>query len=153
LISLLLVNLVRGWGFSPGQELNGGGVENIVVSAEESPYLPPDVERFGRRPGVVYVYVVVRRMPAGGPLRVRVERESVSSVLSSIFSGGEGEVSLEQLETRPGPGENLDVVRFVLRERSGGKVFPGIYTIRVYREPDRGGEIRPVARKFFEIRG
>lgn len=160
-LALFLVNAWRTWGFPPGGESNGAGVESVVVSAEKSRYLPADVERFGGRPGVVYVYVVVRRMPSGERLRVRVERESADSVLDRIFPKEEGEVVIEPLETRPGPGENLDAARFVLSGGSGTALSPGRYTISVYREPEtEGGEgpaarpaARLAARKFFQIQG
>lgn len=152
LVAFFLVSFSQSWSFSPGEELSGDTIEGIVVSAEESPYLPPDVERFGQRPDAVYVYVVVRELSSGGRLRARVERESLVSVLSSVSSGEEA-VVLERLEARPGPGENLDVVRFALRGRSGETVPPGNYTVAVYRESGGDGAAERVGRRFFEIRG
>lgn len=151
-LALLAADLSRSWGFSPGEELSGGGLEGIVVSAEDGPYLPPDVERFGRGYQAIYVYVVVRRMPSGGRLEARVERESAASVLSRLIPGEEG-VVLERLGVRTGPGEDLDVVRFALRERSGETVPPGNYTVGVYREPGGAGTAEPMGRKFFVVRG
>ena len=152
-LALLVVSLSRSWGFSQGEELNGDVLEGIVVSAEDGPYLPLDVERFGRRPEAVYVYVVMRRMPPGGRLEVRVERENVVSVLSRLISGGEEAVVLERLGVGPGPGQDLDVVRFALRERSGETVPPGNYTVSVYRESGGAGTEEPMGRKFFVVRG
>ena len=152
-ISLLTVSAWRTLGSHPGEEMNADGVDGVVVSAEESKYLPPDIERFGVRPDAVYVYVVVRRMPSGERLRVRVERERTDSLLDSIFSDVGGAVALRSLEARPGPGENLDVARFAIGERSGEALSSGKYTISVYRRSgEREGE-EMVARKFFQIRG
>jgi len=148
-IMLLSASLLRSWSFSPGEEVRGGWVEGISVSPENSPYPPPDVDRFVRRPGVVYVYVTAGEMPPGGRLEARVERASAASVLSRIFSGGEGAVTLERLETRPGSGGNPGVFRFAIRERSGDALPPGDYTVGVYRDSGR----EPVARKYFVVRG
>ena len=151
-LALLLVNAWRGWGLPQGEGSNGSGVENIVISAEESPYLPADAARFGHRPGTVYVYVVVRRMPSGERLRVRVERESADSVIGRIFPTDRGGFAIQPLESRPGPGEDLDVIRFALGARSGETLPPGRYTVSVYRESREKGS-GPAARKFFQIRG
>ena len=151
-LALLLVNAWRGWGLPRGEGSNGNGVENIVISAEESPYLPADAERFGDRPGTVYVYVVVRRMPSGDRLRVRVERESADSVIGRVFTTDRGGVVIQPLETRPGPGEDLDVIRFALGARSGEALPSGRYTVSVYRESGDEGS-GPAARKYFQIRG
>ncbi|MGI8858628.1 MAG: hypothetical protein ACR2HO_00495 [Rubrobacteraceae bacterium] len=151
-LTLLVVNLSRSWGFSPGEKLMGDDVEDVVVSAEESVYLPPDVERFGRRPGALYVYVVVRRMQSGERLEVRVEREGATSTLSRLLFAGEEALVLERLETRPGPGENLDVVRLSLGGRTEETVPSGNYTVSVYREGE-GGTAEPLGRKFFVVRG
>jgi len=149
---ILLVNAWQTLGFSSREDSSGGGVEDIVVSARESPYLPADAERFGSQPGAVYVYVVVRRMPSGERLRVRVERESADSVLGRLLFRERSRVAIEPLQTRPGPGENLDVARFVLSARSGKALPPGRYTISVYRESkDQGARLD--AREFFQIRG
>lgn len=152
-ISLLATSAWRTLGSHPGKEMNADGVDGVVVSDERSKYLPPDVERFGARPDTVYVYVVVRRMPSGERLRVEVERERTDSVLDSIISDGGGAVVLRSLETLPGPGENLDVARFSLGERSGEALSPGRYTVSVYRKSGgREGE-EMVARRIFQIRG
>ncbi|MBA2343931.1 MAG: hypothetical protein H0V83_02445 [Rubrobacter sp.] len=152
-ISLLAVGAWRTLGSHPGGEMNADGVDSVVVSAEESKYLPPDVERFGVRPDAVYVYVVVRRMPSGERLRVKVERERADSVLDSIVSNGGGVVVLRSLETRPGPGENLDVARVALGERSGEALSPGRYEISVYRKSGEQEGEEMVARRIFQIRG
>ena len=153
LAALLAADLVRAWGFSPGEELVGDDIEGIVVSAEESRYLPQDTKRFGRRPDALYVYVVVRRMQSGQRLEVRVGRDGAASVFSRYLSGEGDALVLERLETRPGPGENLDVVRLSLGGRSEGTVPPGNYTVSVYREPDGAGTAEPIGRKFFVVRG
>src|SRR5918997_1872485 len=49
-ISLLTVSAWRTLGSHPGEEMNADGVDGVVVSAEKSKYLPPDIERFGVRP-------------------------------------------------------------------------------------------------------
>ncbi len=152
-IFLLAVGAWKTLGSHPAEEMNADGVDGVVVSAEESKYLPPDVERFGVRPDAVYVYVVVRRMPSGERLRVKVERERADSVLDSIVSNGGGVVVLRSLETRPGPGENLDVARVALGERSGEELSPGRYTISVYRKSGEQEGEEMVARRIFQIRG
>jgi len=146
---LLTASLLRSWSFSPREEVRGGWMEGISVSPENSPYPPPDVDLFARRPGVVYVYVTVGKMPSGGRLEARVERASAASALSRLFSGGEGVVALERMEGRPDSGENPGVFRFAIRERSGDALPPGDYTVGVYRDSGR----EPVARKYFVVRG
>jgi len=148
-IILFSASLVRSLSFSPGEELDGGWMEGISISPENSPYPPPDVDVFDRRPGVAYVYATVGEMPSGAHLEARVQRARATAALSRIFDSGEETLALERLETRSGAGENPGVVRFAITEKSGDALPPGDYTVGVYRASGGG----PIARKYFVVRG
>ena len=61
------VALLRGGGFSPGEEMYAPAFEDIAVSTEDTSYPASDVLRFNSRPEALYVYLVVEDLPGGSP--------------------------------------------------------------------------------------
>ena len=152
LAALLLVvaALVRGEGFTPGEELYAPGFEDVAVSTEDTSYPPSDVLRFDSRPEVVYVYLAVEDLPRARELEARVERSGRRSALSWLLGRGDG------LEVSDGQEEHLvlsdggvsGVVKFVVRAESGGALPAGGYTVSIYASEERRDA---AARKYFLI--
>jgi hypothetical protein len=156
LAALLFVGvaLLRGGGFSPGEEMYTPGFEDIAVSTEDTSYPASDVLRFDSRPEALYVYLVVEDLPGGRNLAARIERSGAQSALTWLLAGGDGlEVSDEQEEhLRPSGGGVSGVVQFVVRAKSGEPLPAGNYTVSIYAitEGAAGGDA--AARKYFVIR-
>ncbi len=156
LVGILVVVLVAGvvsvlrggGGFTPGESMTGAGVQDIVVSGEDSLYPPPDVDTFSVSPETLRVYLIVEGM-ADERLEASVVRVDRTSVLSWLFASGEElEVGGEAEErlVRDG-GEVAGMIKFSIRSASGEPVSPGDYTVIV----SRAGEERPIATKSFVV--
>jgi hypothetical protein len=152
LAALLLVvaALVRGEGFTPGEELYAPGLEDVAVSAEDTSYPPSDVLRFDSRPEAVYVYLAVENLPGVRDLEARVERSGRRSALLWLLGGGDGlEVSDGQEEHLVQSGSGVSgVVKFAVRAESGGPLPAGRYTVSIYASGERTDA---AARKYFLI--
>jgi hypothetical protein len=156
LVGILIVVFVTGvtslfrggGGFTPGESRTSTGVQDIVVSGEDSLYPPPDVDTFSVSPEVLRVYLIVEGM-SDGRLEASVVRADRATVLSWLFvSGGELEVGGEAEErlVRDG-GKVSGMIKFSIRSASGEPVSPGDYTVSVSQA---GGE-RPIATKSFVV--
>ncbi len=152
LLFLAVVTLSAGQrGFSPGEELVAPGVEDVAVSQVATTSYPrSDVLRLDRGPEVVYVYLRVEGLAADGGLRARVERSGREPVLARLF-GGSGLQVLDEEEDPIGASEGRlsGVVRFAVREESGGPLPAGDYTVEVLAGD--GGASFAVARKYFVV--
>ena len=136
--------------FSPGEEIGAAGVEDIAVSPEAGTYPESDRLRLGGDLRVVYVYVRVEELAAAGGLGARVERSGRTSALARLL-GGDALRVVDGEEDRLTASENgvSGVVRFAVRETSGGPLAAGAYTVEVYAG---GGDGRlVVARKYFTV--
>jgi hypothetical protein len=154
LAALLFVALLRGGTFSPGEELQAPGFEDVAVSTEDALYPSSDVLRFDDRPEVVYVYLAVEDLPAGSNLEARVERSGRRSALSWLLAGGDNlEVSDEQVEHLGPSGDGVSgVVQFAVRAESGEPLPAGNYTVSIYAASEEKGTGGAAARKYFVIR-
>jgi hypothetical protein len=150
---LVAVALLRGEGFTPGEELYAPGFEDVAVSTEDTSYPPSDVLRFDGRPEVVYVYLAVEDLPKGRDLEARVARSGRQSGLSWLLAGGDGLEASDGQEERLGPsgGGVSGVVKFAVRAESGEPLPGGEYTVSIYAsdEGTRAGDA--AARKYFVI--
>ncbi len=144
-----VISLFRGEGeFTPGESRTSTGVQDIVVSGEDSLYPPPDVDTFSVSPEALWVYLIVEGM-SNERLEASVVRADRATVLSWLFaSGGELEVGGEAEErlVRDG-GKVSGMIKFSIRSASGEPVSPGDYTVSVSQA---GGE-RPIATKSFVV--
>ena len=147
---LVAVALLRGEGFTPGEELYAPGFEDVAVSTEDTSYPPSDVLRFDGRPEVVYVYLAVEDLPKGRDLEARVKRSGRQSGLSWLLAGGDGLEASDGQEERLGPsgGGVSGVVKFAVRAGSGGPLPAGGYTVSIYAS-EKGTDA--AARKYFLI--
>ena len=137
-------------GSLPGEEIGDPGVEDIAVSPEAVPYPESDSTRLGGHHRIAYVYVRVEGLYAAGVLGARVERSGRTSALARFF-GGDALRVVDREEDRLGAsGDGVSgVVRFAVREASGGPLPAGRYTVEVYAD---GGEKRAVvAREYFVV--
>jgi hypothetical protein len=152
------VALLRGGGFSPGEEMYAPAFEDIAVSTEDTSYPASDVLRFNSRPEALYVYLVVEDLPGGRNLEARLERAGTQSALNWLLTQGDGlEVTDEQEEhLRPSGGGVSGVVKFVVRAESGEPLPAGNYTVSIYALPEGaaggGAAAGAAARKHFVIR-
>jgi hypothetical protein len=157
LVALLsaAVTLLRAGSFSPGEELYAPGFRDVAVSTEDTSYPATDVLRFGQRPEVVYVYLVVEDLPNGRELEASVERSGHRSALAWLLAGGDHlEVSDgEEEHLNPSGGGVSGVMKFAARTQTGEPLPAGNYTVSIYASPEGtdGGEA--AARKYFVIRG
>ena len=153
-LSFVGVELLRGGGFSPGEEMNAPGFEDIAVSAENTSYPASDVLRFDERPEVLYVYLVVEDLQGGRNLEARIERSGTQSLMGWLLEGGDDlEVSDEQEELLRPSGDGVSgVVQFVVRTASGEPLPAGDYTVSVYARQDGAAAREAAARKYFVIR-
>ena len=149
LILVGVLAVVRGGaGFEPGELLSGAGVEDIVVSGEDSLYPPPDVDIFSVSPDTLHVYLVVDGL-AAEELNASVERADRATVVSWLFAApqklrvtDEGEERLVQ-----DGGEVSGLIRFSIRPDDGEPVAPGDYTVSVRA----AGDENPLATKSFVV--
>jgi hypothetical protein len=86
-LTLSVEAFLRAEDFSPREEIIPPTILDIVVSAEDSLYPPPDTGHFDERPETVFVYLSVEDLPTGEDVEALVER--VESDLIFSFSGGE----------------------------------------------------------------
>ena len=151
LLLAVVLSLVPG-DFSPGEELNSPGAEDIAASSEDTTYPGSDRLRFDDGPEVVYVYLRVEDLAKDGDLHARVQRESKTSALGHLF-GGSGLRVVDEDEERLGVsgGGVSGVVKFAVRPASGGHLPPGNYTVAVYTASGGAGESGVVARKYFVV--
>ncbi|MGH3147324.1 MAG: hypothetical protein ACRDTR_16115, partial [Rubrobacter sp.] len=137
-------------GFSPGEELNAPGVEDIAASAEATPYPGSDALRFDAGIRVVYVYVRVEDLAVDGGLEARVRRSNMASVVTRMFPGGDLRL-VDANEDQLGVSDAgvSGVVGFAVRAGSGRPLPAGDYTVGVYAagEDSRG----PLAEKYFVV--
>lgn len=136
--------------FAPGEELVVSGVEDVAVSPEATTSYPDsDALRLDEGPEVVYVYLRVEDLAAGGGFEARVERWSRTPALARLFGGG-GLRVLDEEEDRLGAsdGRVSGVVRFAVRAENGGPLPEGDYTVEVFAGRDARG---PVAKKYFVV--
>ncbi len=89
---LSVEDFLRAEDFSPREEITPPTILDIVVSAEDSLYPPPDTGHFDERPETVFVYLSVEDLPTGEDVEALVER--VESDLIFSFSGGELDLRL-----------------------------------------------------------
>lgn len=150
---------VRAENFSPGEEILSPGVQDVVVSAENSLYPPPDTNRFEVPPEAVFVYLSVEDLPGVDGMEARVNRSGSGSAFSLLFGWGAGIEVLDEQEDQLSHNGNgaTGIVKFALKTRSGQPVPPGNYAVEVYG-PGSAGEEGEVAeeeaiatRKFFVI--
>ena len=150
---LVAVALLRGEGFTPGEELYAPGFEDVAVSTEDTSYPPSDVLRFDGRPEVVYVYLAVEDLPNGRDLEARVERSGRQSGLSWLLAGGDGLEASDGQEERLGPsgGGVSGVVKFAVHAESGEPLPGGDYTVSIYASDEGTRAGVAAARKYFVI--
>ena len=137
-------------GSLPGEEIGAPGVEDVAVSPKAVPYPESDSTHLGGDHRVVYVYVRVEGLSAAGGLEARVERSGRTSALARFFGGDALRVVDEEPDRLGVSGGGVSgVVRFAVREASGGRLPAGRYTVEVYAD---GGEGRAVvAREYFVV--
>lgn len=137
-------------GFSPGEELNARGVEDIAVSREATPYPGSDAMRFDAGVELVYVYLRVEDLTTEGGLEARVERSSRTPALAWLLPGGDLRV-LDGEEDRLGASDSgvSGVVRFAVRAGSERPLPAGNYTVGVYAS--EGASRVPLAEKYFVV--
>jgi hypothetical protein len=147
---LVAVTLLREESFSPGEEMYAPGFEGVAVSTRDTSYPASDVLRFGARPEVVYIYLVVEDLPSGRNLEARVERSGQQSALAWLLEGGDGLVVSDGQEEhlRPSDGGVSGVVQFAVRTGSGDPLPAGNYTVSIYATDSMDA----AARKYFVIR-
>lgn len=133
---VLVVGILRvlldGAGFEVGEKTPGDGVEDIVVSGEDTLYPPPDVETFSVAPAALHVYLVVEGL-AADELEASVERSGRATVVSWVLSEpSELEVGDEREERLVRDGGSVSgLIKFSIRSPSGDTITPGDYTVRV----------------------
>jgi hypothetical protein len=149
---VLLAAVVSLWpgDFTPGEALVSPGAKDIAVSRKDTTYPSSDALRFDRRPEVVYVYLRVEGLPAGGDFEARVVRTARASVVGRLLGGG-GLRVVEGSEKPLGAsgGGVSGVVKFAVRPGSGKLLPAGDYTVEVYTAA--GGAGRVLARKYFVV--
>lgn len=153
-LALGVETFLRAENFSPGEEIVSPSIRDVAVSAENSPYPPPDVARFETRPEAVFVYLSVEGLPSGEDMEARVQRVESGSVFSLLLGRGTGLEALDEQEDHLRRDANgaTGVVKFVLRTRSGEPVPPGNYTLEVYPSGSATeGDTAVAARKFFVV--
>lgn len=153
-LALMAWVLFGGRGFEPGEEVSAPGIKDVAVSEEDTLYPPSDVLRFGERPGVIYVYVAVERLPAGTDLEARVERSGWESLLSRLLAGSGELRAVDEREEQLGPsGDGVSgVIKFSLETDSGEPVAPGNYTVSIHRAGGDVEDSEAAARKSFVVR-
>lgn len=139
--------------FSVGEEISSPAVRDIVVSAEDSLYPPPDEGRFEGETETVFVYLSVEELPTGEDMEARVERVASGSVFSLLFSPGPGIEVLDEQEDQLSSGSNgaTGILKFALQTRSGDPMPPGNYTVEIHGSGDGAGVA--AARKSFVVEG
>ncbi len=120
--------------FSVGEEISSPAVRDIVVSAEDSLYPPPDEGRFEGETETVFVYLSVEELPTGEDMEARVERVASGSMFSLLFSPGPGIEVLDEQEDQLSSGSNgaTGILKFALETRSGEPMPPGNYTVEIH---------------------
>ena len=153
LLAVLVVAVALAFGrqdFSPGEEIEAPGVEDIAVSPEAGPYPESDSLRLGGDHRVVYVYVRVEGLAAADGLGARVERSDRTSALVRLLGGGGLRVVDEELDRLDASGSGVSgIVRFAVREASRGPLPAGRYAVAVYADGADGREV--VAKKYFVV--
>lgn len=147
-VGVILRVLLGGAGFEVGEKTPGVGVEDIVVSGEDTLYPPPDVETFSVAPETLHVYLVVEGL-AADELEASVERSGRATVVSWLLSEpSELEVGDEREERLVrDSGAVSGLIKFSIRSPSGGTITPGDYTVRVQGAANN----TPVAEKSFVV--
>ena len=153
---LVVMSLLRGGSFSPGEDLYAPAVRDVAVSTADTTYPPSDGLRLEDRPEVVYVYLTVENLARGSDLEARVERSGRRSALSWLLPARSESlaVSDEQAE-HLGPSDDgvSGVVKFAVRAESGGPLPAGNYTVSIYAAPGETGAGSAAAKKYFVIQG
>ena len=70
------------------EEISSPAVRDIIVSAEDSLYPPPEEGRFEGETKTVFMYLSVEELPPGEDMEARVERVDSGPILSLLFSPG-----------------------------------------------------------------
>lgn len=141
--------------FSVGEEISSPAVRDIVVSAEDSLYPPPDEGRFEGETETVFVYLSVEELPTGEDMEARVERVASGSMFSLLFSPGPGIEVLDEQEDQLSSGSNgaTGILKFALETRSGEPMPPGNYTVEIHGSRTGDGADAVVARRSFVVEG
>lgn len=141
--------------FSVGEEISSPAVRDIVVSAEDSLYPPPDEGRFEGETETVFVYLSVEELPTGEDMEARVERVASDSMFSLLFSPGPGIEVLDEQEDQLSSGSNgaTGILKFALETRSGEPMPPGNYTVEIHGSGTGDGAGAVVARRSFVVEG
>jgi hypothetical protein len=136
--------------FSPREEITPPTILDIVVSAEDSLYPPPDTGHFDERPETVFVYLSVEDLPTGED--VDAGREGGVGLDLLFFGRGTGLVALHAQEDCLRKSENgaTGVVKCAFKHQAGEPVPPGNYTVDIYGPR---GEDTVITRKFFVAEG
>jgi hypothetical protein len=108
--------------------------------------------RFGQRPEVVYVYLRVEDLPAGGDFEARAVRTGKASVIDRLL-GGDGLRVVEGGEKPLGVsgGGVSGVVKFAVRPRSGKLLPAGNYAVEIFTAAGGAQQGSPVASKYFVV--
>jgi hypothetical protein len=141
--------------FSVGEEISSPAVRDIVVSAEDSLYPPPDEGRFEGETETVFVYLSVEELPTGEDMEARVERVASGSMFYLLFSPGPGIEVLDEQEDQLSSGSNgaTGILKFALETRSGEPMPPGNYTVEIHGSGTGDGPGAVAARKSFVVEG
>jgi hypothetical protein len=141
--------------FSVGEEISSPAVRDIVVSAEDSLYPPPDEGRFEEETETVFMYLSVEELPTGEDMEARVEREESGSMFSFLFSTGSGIEVIDEQEDQLSSGSNgaTGILKFALRAKSAEPMPPGNYTVEIHGSGTGGEEGAVLARKSFVVEG
>jgi hypothetical protein len=154
LVALVLIveAFLRAEAFSPGEEISGSGIRDVVVSEENSLYPPLDTGYFQKSPRTIYVYMSVEDLPSGEDMEARVERAWSGSVFS-FFEREAGIEALDEQEDQLSAGENgsTGILKLAFRTSSGEPVPPGNYTLEVHGSGEAGGEGAVAVRKSFVV--
>jgi hypothetical protein len=150
---LLGAALLREQSFTLGEELYSPGFKDVAVSTEDTSYPTSDVQRFDRRPKIVYVYLAVEDLPSGRDLKATLDHSRQQSVLFWLLAGGDGfEVTDGQEDhMNPSGGGVSGVVKFAVRAGSGERLPAGDYTVSIYTSDEEAGAQDAAARKYFAI--
>ena len=105
-LTLLVKAFLRAENFSLREEIVSPGIRDLVVSANNSLYPPPDVGRFQERPETIFIYLSVEDLPSGQDMEACLERLESGSVFSWILGGGAEIEALDEQEDQLSGGED-----------------------------------------------
>lgn len=138
--------------FSPGEEMDSPGAEDIAVSQENAMYPSSDSLRVEGRPDAVYVYLRIEDLDSAGDFGAEVGQTARTSVAGRLLGGGGLRVVDSSGEPlRVSDGRVSGVVKFAVFPRAGEQLPAGNYTVEVYTAEGKAQRRDVVARKYFVV--